>query len=92
LPRLLRRGAQFPTGEAVFDHTRRVHSPKKVKLQRGLLRRVVAELRHEQSAAMSAGDSGADLASGAYDIDWSKLTARLPVGKDTASALRRGDL
>jgi len=63
-----------------------------VKLQRGLLRRVVAELRREQSAAMSAGDSGADLASGAYDIDWSKLTARLPVGKDTASALRRGDL
>ena len=53
---------------------------------------VVAELRREQSAAMSAGDSGADLASGAYDIDWSKLTARLPVGKDTASALRRGDL
>ena len=40
----------------------------------------------------SAGHSGADLAAGSPDLDFAALTAKLPVSKDTASALVRREL
>ncbi len=43
-------------------------------------------------ALNGAGTSQGEVLSGGSNIDWSQFTAKLPVGRDTASALRRSEL
>lgn len=43
-------------------------------------------------SANGAGTSVAHVRSGGEDINWEALTAKLPVGRDTGSALRRSEL